>query len=228
MGRPPDSWALSAIIYKDLKHIIYLIFIAVVVSCTSTPEQNSTQVSQQTVVDPEPVTQEFNKEPTIQTSIILDSLTVDELAGTSYLLTTDFDILTCEALSRCDCCTSAIYFRTTNEYVYMFVCGGTVTFNKGNYDVSGSNITLNHDSLYVYEQAPFGDEEDEVKYGVFADYQQFEPSKIQIENCNGNSLLNLITGSPPERGYIDSTRSNLSSILANPDSEIAKKLNLNK
>jgi hypothetical protein len=226
---------LDVISNMGKSQIVFLTLI-VFISCGS-PENSKEQNIEQLIETNEQVV----STPISETREVIDSTTTNTqtretkqlnfFAGTTYFLTSDYDLDNCENLSRCDCCTSELVFFEESRYAYMFVCEANSTFLKGTYSTDSNRLTLNHDSLVVSDVQPmFGDELeddfDSTQYGVFAQEQYIKPLEFTISKCGERTLISMINNSNKDHGTEGTRTSYLKSILANQTSEIAEKLNV--
>ena len=213
---------------------IIILTLAVIFSCSS-PENSSTQETEQ----PLETNEQTETLPIVETPEVVDTTITNTqieetpllniFTGTTYFLTSDYDLDKCENLSRCDCCASELVFLDESRYAYMFICEASTTFLKGTYIIGSNRLTLNHDSLVVTDVQPmFGDELEEdfdsTQYGVFASEQYIKPLEFTISDCGGRTLLSMINSNDKDHGTEESRSSFLRAILADRTSEITEKL----
>lgn len=180
-------------------------------------------ISADTIIEQEQVQEDIDE--SISTPEI-DSTKL-QFAYKSFFLTSDYDLTNCDALARCDCCTSEVYFKNDSIFVYSQGCGGTTSYTKGTYSFNNKTLTLKHDSLLVINRQPFGDGEDKSEFGVSTERRYIKPTNYLIEDCGSQILLHWKGTTNNEYGTEEFQRNSLVYIINGADySEIREKLEL--
>lgn len=222
-----------------MKGLTILFLFSIILSCSNQTKETATQAAivkpinevesdeEKNSVDTS-VTHVSQKEKTIQgeTTLSTDSSKF-QFAYKSFFLTSDYDLSNCNALARCDCCISEIYFKNEVVFIYSTDCAGTTSYTKGTYSFNDLTLTLKHDSLLVVNKQPFGDNEDKSKFGISQERRYIKPFSYMIETCGDQVLLHSKVSNDNEYGTEEFQRNSLLYIVNDTGSEITQKLELN-
>jgi hypothetical protein len=101
------------------------------------------------------------------------------LTGQVFILADDFSDDKCEAFGECDCCTSDIFFLSSDKFCYISRCISGDSYFTGAYSTDSSKLKLTFDKKYVVEIT----DEDYTVTKLETRTTEIKPAEFDITKC---------------------------------------------
>jgi hypothetical protein len=111
------------------------------------------------------------------------------LSGQVFILADDFSEEKCEAFGECDCCTSDIFFLSSDKFCYISRCISGDSYFTGAYSTDSSKLKLTFDKKYVVEIT----DEDYTVTKLETRTTEIKPAEFDITKCGQSLRLNHST-----------------------------------
>jgi hypothetical protein len=116
--------------------------------------------------------------------------------GQVYRLADDFSANTCESFAECDCCSSDIFFLSTDKFGFISRCISGDSYFTGTYSVKSGKLKLTFDKRYVDE---ITDEEYNVTK-LEMETKKIDPIEFDISKCGQKVRLTHPTANELKNG----------------------------
>jgi hypothetical protein len=111
------------------------------------------------------------------------------LTGQVFILADDFSDDKCEAFGECDCCTSDIFFLSSDKFCYISRCISGDSYFTGTYSTDSSKLKLTFHKEYIAEVT----DEDYTVTRLETRTSEIKPAEFDITKCGQSLRLNHTT-----------------------------------